>query len=240
MDQAPVTPPLVAGPLRLAPFRALRLADSRIADPASARTLARPYHDVQQRLRTWEQRGLLVHDHDAGALPPRVHGQRDHRARARRSASTSRTARHRLDQRAILPHEGIYPAQADDLADRMEEMGINPAPILLVQRSPAPLRELLATVRSGPAEQLRRPCRPAAPVVDAAGSRAPGPDRRRSWRPTTALIADGHHRYAAYLKLQRATPARPTDRGLAMLVDHDDTPLFLGAIHRLLLGSSDP
>ncbi|MFB9312264.1 DUF1015 family protein [Nocardioides plantarum] len=236
MDQAPVTPPLVAGPLRLVPFRALRLADSRISDPASARTLARPYHDVQQRLRTWEQRGFLVHD-DTPALYLHEYTVSGITVRGLVGAVDVSHRAHRLDQRAILPHEGIYPAQADDLADRMEEMCINPAPILLVQRSPAPLRELLATVRSGPAEQL----------IDRAGQ------LHRWWTlrdpellarigellgPTTALIADGHHRYAAYLKLQARNPGAPTDRGLAMIVDHDDTPLFLGAIHRLLLGSS--
>ena len=51
-----------------------------------------------------------------------------------------------------------------------------------------------------------------------------------------ALIADGHHRYAAYLRMQQQAPGGPTDRGLAMLVDQADTPLFLGAIHRVLLG----
>ena len=51
-----------------------------------------------------------------------------------------------------------------------------------------------------------------------------------------ALIADGHHRYAAYLRMQRRSPGGPTDRGLAMLVDQEDTPLFLGPIHRILTG----
>jgi uncharacterized protein (DUF1015 family) len=236
MDQAPVTPPLVAGPLRLVPFRALRLAGSRISDPASARTLARPYRDVQDRLRSWERRGFLVHDPEP-ALYLHEYTASGITVRGLVGAVDVSHRASRLDQRAILPHEGIYPAQADDLADRMEEMGINPAPILLVQRSPAPLRELLLTVRTAPAEQL----------VDRAGQ------IQRWWTlrdpevlarigdllgPTTALIADGHHRYAAYLKLQARDPGAPTDRGLAMLVDHDDTPLFLGAIHRLLVGSS--
>ena len=30
----------------------------------------------------------------------------------------------------MLPHEGIHPVQADELADRMEDMLLNPAPIL--------------------------------------------------------------------------------------------------------------
>ena len=41
------------------------------------------------------------------------------------------------DDRAVLPHEGIHPVQADSLADRMTELALNPAPILLVHRAPA-------------------------------------------------------------------------------------------------------
>ena len=36
--------------------------------------------------------------------------------------------------------------------------------------------------------------------------------------------------------MQRRSPGGPTDRGLAMLVDQEDTPLFLGPIHRVLTG----
>jgi hypothetical protein len=56
-----------------------------------------------------------------------------------------------------------------------------------------------------------------------------------------ALIADGHHRYAAYLQLQaemRAAEhgAGPWDYGLAFLVDSAAYPPRLGAIHRVLPG----
>ena len=58
-------------------------------------------------------------------------------------------------------------------------------------------------------------------------------------RTRTALIADGHHRYAAYRELQaemRAAGAGPGpwDYGLAFLVDADAYPLRLGPIHRVL------
>jgi uncharacterized protein (DUF1015 family) len=53
------------------------------------------------------------------------------------------------------------------------------------------------------------------------------------------LIADGHHRYAAYLALQaelrgQDTPpdTSPWDFGLAMLVDQHDQALRVGPIHR--------
>jgi len=55
----------------------------------------------------------------------------------------------------------------------------------------------------------------------------------------TALIADGHHRYAAYLELRAQMRAAghgagPWDYGLAFLVDADAYPLRLGSIHRVI------
>jgi uncharacterized protein (DUF1015 family) len=59
--------------------------------------------------------------------------------------------------------------------------------------------------------------------------------------PRTALIADGHHRYAAYLQLQdrqrqTGAGAGPWDHGLALLVDSTAYPPHLGAIHRVVTG----
>jgi uncharacterized protein (DUF1015 family) len=55
----------------------------------------------------------------------------------------------------------------------------------------------------------------------------------------TALIADGHHRYAAYGELREQMRAGglgdgPWDFGLAFLVDSDAYPLSLGPIHRVI------
>lgn len=54
-----------------------------------------------------------------------------------------------------------------------------------------------------------------------------------------ALIADGHHRYASYLRLREQRHRAgfgpgPWDRGLALLVDSVTYPPRLGAIHRFL------
>jgi uncharacterized protein (DUF1015 family) len=232
-----VIPPYVAGPLRLAPFRALMLASNRIGDPASARAFARPYKDVAARLARWQQHGQMWHDPEpalylheytsAGITIRGLVGLVDVSHRATRP-----------EERAILPHEGIYPAQADDLADRMEEMQLNPAPILLVHRAPETLRTLTRELMARPPDHsftdrakqqhrvwaIRDPGQLARADAALSGSRA--------------LIADGHHRYAAYLRLQQRAPDGPARLGLAMLVDQDETPLFLGAIHRVFTGTS--
>ncbi|MCD4536488.1 DUF1015 domain-containing protein [Nocardioides sp. cx-169] len=236
-SSAVVTPPYVGGPLRLVPFRALMLAPSRIGDPSSARAFARPYRDVAARLERWRAQGQMTRDeepalylHEYTAAGITIRGLVGLLDVSRRAA--------RAEDRAILPHEGVYPAQADDLADRMSQMQLNPAPILLVHRGPAPLRALLARVQRRVPEhdftdrngQQHRVW----PIRDPDELAAIADLLARE----TALIADGHHRYAAYLRLHTRDPGSASDYGLAMLVDQEDTPLFLGAIHRVLTGTS--
>jgi uncharacterized protein (DUF1015 family) len=234
-DSRVVTPPYVAGPLRLAPFRGLMLTPGKIGDPASARAFARPYRDVAARLSTWQRRGQLhqdagaavyLHEYTSGGITVRgLVGALD----------ISRRAVDRAD-RVVYPHEGVHPVQAEELAERMAEMQMNPAPILLVHRGPRSVRLLLHEVlASAPDHQF----------TDRADQRhrvwaITDPDRLQALdtglADSRALIADGHHRYAAYLRLQQLHPGGAHDLGLAMLVDQDETPLFLGAIHRVLVG----
>lgn len=222
-----------AGPFRLDPFRGIVLSPHRVGDPASARVFARPYRDVPKRLARWERQGhltrdtdpaLYLHEYTSGGLTVRgLVGVLDV---SRRSADPG--------DRAVLPHEGVHDAQAQELAIRMGEMELNPAPILLVHRGPPRVRALVHDVMSGGPDQE---------FLDR------GDRHNRLWairdprllseladnlarvRP---LVADGHHRYAAYLRLQEQRPRTSADAGLAMLVDQDDSPLFLGAIHRTL------
>ncbi|GAA3527595.1 DUF1015 family protein [Nocardioides daeguensis] len=237
-----VTPPYVAGPLRLEPFAALMLTPARVGNPSTGRAFARPYKDVSARLLRWQTRGLVTADtapalylHEYTANGMTVRGLVGALDVSRRAA--------RAEDRAVLPHEGIHPVQADELADRMDEMQLNPAPILLVHQGTDRLREVLAEIarrepdhaftdRGGQEHRIwaeRSPETLATITAELAESRA--------------LIADGHHRYAAYLRLQRRRVGhpdgpRPTDLGLAMLVDQTDTPLFLGPIHRTFSGTS--
>lgn len=241
MDSAGlVTPPHVAGPLRLEPFRALRLAPARVGNPSTGRAFARPYREVGARLERWRGRGLVTHD-DAPALYLHEYSTAGMTVRGLVGLLDVSRRAHQLDQRAVLPHEGIHPRQADELAERMDQMRLNPAPILLVHHGSPGLRAIVGAVagrapdvsyddRSGQQHRLWA-------VRDSATLAAISEELSA----TRALIADGHHRYAAYLRLQRrhahAGRTTPTDHGLAMLIDQDDSPLFLGAIHRTLLGT---
>jgi uncharacterized protein (DUF1015 family) len=192
---------------------------------------------VAARLVEWEEAGrvtrttdaaLFLHEYTADGLT--IRGLVGALAIDRRASG--------LDDRAVWPHEGIHPAQVDELASRMYEMGLNPAPILLVHEGPADVRTLLRTVaaRKPHAEYLDR--NEQKQRIWAITDPVEIASINRSLNDGAALIADGHHRYAAYLQLQEAHPGTPWDRGLAMLVDQTDTPLFLGAIHRTLSGVS--
>ncbi len=237
--QSPTTvaTPYVASPLRLAPFRALMLAPHRVGQGSLGRTFARPHPDVRALMARWRRSGeltrasdpaLYLHEYSAGGMTVRgLVGALDVSRRATAPAD-----------RAVFPHEAVDLSQADELADRMGAMSLQPAPILLVHRGPAQLRILLDRIAQTPPAHVF-------------------PDRReqfhRIWEITAAdqlstladalaneraLIADGHHRYAAYLRLQERAQGGASDYGLAMLVDQGSTPLFLGAIHRLVEGAS--
>lgn len=230
-----VIPTPLAPPVALAPFRAQMLASQRIGDPQSARAFARPYRDVARRLARWESQGhvetlphdaLYLHEYTVGGLTARgLVGLID----LTRLAAPGQTP-------AVFPHEDVHPDQVRELADRMEEMAMNPAPILLVHEGPAALRALIHQIVVGEPDRA---------FTDRSGN------QHRLWAITTpvtirrvqelmapahVMIADGHHRYAGYLALARRHPGTGYDRGLAMIVDQRDTPLFLGAIHRVLPG----
>src|SRR5262245_33468781 len=231
----PMVPPYLAGPLQLTPFRAYSLAPRRVGDPASARAFARPYRGVPQRLETWRKRGLATRDEQPSLY---LHEYSDSGLTVRGLVGCLELT-HPASSPAecqVFPHEDVHPKQVAELASRMATMRINPAPILLVHHGPASIREVSRKVRTGTPERE---------YVDHAGQ------QHRVWPITDEhqvreiqaglaaarlLVADGHHRYAAYVALHEREPSPAHRSGLAMVVDQDETPLFLGAIHRLLHG----
>ena len=168
---------------------------------------------------------------------------------------------------AVLPHEGVMPGPVAGRRELMKSTRSNFEPILLVYNGGPAASGSGVGGHGGPADagsgelgpaKLRTASRltdltadsqePLACAVTSDGV------THRLWAVTdpaiqsavaadlatrTALIADGHHRYAAYRGLQAemhdsGAGAGPWDYGLAFLVDADAYPLRLGAIHRVL------
>jgi uncharacterized protein (DUF1015 family) len=121
-----------------------------------------------------------------------------------------------------------------DRRSLMYALGANPEPILLTYQGGGAASDLVERVTEDEG---------ASPVVDV---RTADGIRHRLWAVTApedlaavaadlagreALIADGHHRYAAYREL--ATLGRPgSEHGLALLVDSSRHPLRVRGIHR--------
>ncbi|WP_344005441.1 DUF1015 family protein [Nocardioides lentus] len=238
MDEATlVSPPLVASPLRLLPFHAISLDTGRTGGRTVARALARPYRSVTDRLRSWERRGRLLRDPEPAVY---VHEYTTSGITVRGVVGAMDLSRRAADDgaRAVLPHEGVHTDQARELAERMYEMQVNPAPILMVHRArPATRAAVYRAMAAEPWQTFEDHDHQRHRIWAVRDPEALA-QLQQSLSDTRAVIADGHHRYDAYLRLQESHPGTAWDRGLAMLVDQDDTPLFLGAIHRLLRGTS--
>ncbi|MEW2546351.1 DUF1015 domain-containing protein [Streptomyces sp. NPDC047002] len=139
----------------------------------------------------------------------------------------------------VLPHEDVMQDVVEDRADLMRTTATNLEPLLL-------------TYQGGEAD-------PTARIVDRVAERAPllattteDGFAHRLWAVTDpadqaeiadglarhqALIADGHHRWATYLRLRAEHGgAGPWAYGLVLLVDTARHPLRVRAIHRLLHG----
>jgi uncharacterized protein (DUF1015 family) len=154
-----------------------------------------------------------------------------------------------LEAGIVLPHEDVSPGPVAGRLALMEATEANLEPIfLLYDGRDAP----------GAAARIVAETAVSEPLIEA---RTADGTRHRLWAitdrdrlaaiaadlaPRQALIADGHHRYAAYLRLQARRHQAgdgqgPWDYGLAMLVDSASYPPRIGSIHRVIpgLGVSD-
>src|SRR4051794_12257096 len=199
-----------------------------------SRRFERPYLAVRRRLDSWRQKSYLHADDDA-ALYLYEYTVDTATVRGLVGLVGLRTE----DERIVLPHEDVMPGPVDDRVVLMRTTETNLEPILLVHEGRDALRERISAAASAA---------PTAEFVALDGS------RHRLWTitdaqvldgiaadlaETQALIADGHHRYAANLRLQQElrdpdvrSGSSPWDHGLALLVDHRDHALHIGPIHR--------
>jgi uncharacterized protein (DUF1015 family) len=145
---------------------------------------------------------------------------------------------HEAQDGVIFPHENTMAGPVADRLALMEASQANLEPIYLIYDGGGPAADAVAQAAAGES------------IADAT---LPDGSRHRLWRildpaalervrsdlgERTAVIADGHHRYATYLALQRrasATSGRgPWDRGLALLVDSTTYGPQVEAIHRVV------
>jgi uncharacterized protein (DUF1015 family) len=149
-----------------------------------------------------------------------------------------------LGDGVIRPHEDVAPGPVAGRLQLMEATQANLEPIYLLYDG---------TEQGAAARVIEQTAATGEPLVDAVTRDGV---RHRLWAvtdpaelaaiaadlaPRTALIADGHHRYAAYLRLRArrrdaGDGTGPWDYGLALLVDASAYPPDIGAIHRVIPG----
>lgn len=199
------------------------------------------YRRAARTLRAWRDEGLLALDErpalyvyeqyvpDGSDGPGSV--QRGLIGALRLPGGDGRTDE---DGGPVHPHEDVVDAVVQDRRSLMYALGANPEPILLAYQGAGLASDL-----------VERTADEAEPLVEAT---APDGVRHRLWAledeallaavaedlaGREALIADGHHRYAAYREL--AALGRPgSEHGLALLVNTERHPLRVHGIHRWL------
>ncbi|WBQ07334.1 DUF1015 domain-containing protein [Kribbella sp. CA-293567] len=189
------------------------------------------YDEPARRLADWQHRGVVIQDRTPALY---VYEQQFQGA-----VLCGLVGSLGLDpaRRVVLPHEDVMPHWVDDRLELMEATDADLEPILLAYNGGRVAGDAVDEARTGEPWL----------VADTENGA-----HHRIWRiddPETlsgiakelaaheALIADGHHRYAAYLERNRREPGRDgTQVGLAMLVDNNRHPLTLDPIHRVVPG----
>lgn len=194
------------------------------------------YQHAARTLRQWLHEGVLVPDEEPGLYLYEQH----HEGQRQRGliGALDLTA---PPEGVVLPHEDVVPETVRDRAELMGSAQANFAPLLLSYQGPASVTDAIdriaasatpdveTTTRDGVRHRLWRVTDPAEITALTAGL-----------ADSQALIADGHHRWASYLRRRQQHRARhgaassAWDRGLVLLVDTDRYPLRIQAIHRVL------
>ncbi|MFI5698309.1 DUF1015 family protein [Kribbella sp. NPDC051586] len=189
------------------------------------------YDEPARRLARWQQDGVVVQDERPALY---VYEQRLGTA-----VLCGLVGSLRLDpaRTVVLPHEEVMPHWVDDRLRLMEATDADLEPILLAYAGGSVASDAVDAARAGE------------PWLEAETYNGA---EHRIWRiddpevleaisaelaKHEAVIADGHHRYAAYLERQLREPYRQgAEAGLAMLVDYIRHPLTLDPIHRVVPG----
>ena len=207
------------------------------------------YDGAAAALRQWQDERVLVADPAPGLYVYEqtrpAPGSSDGRGEVLQRGLIGGLGLRPPEDRVILPHEDVMPGPVTGRRELMEATQANLEPIFLLYdggRPPGAASQVVETVAAGEpplAEALTEDgvAHRLWAVTDPAQLAAVAADLA----PRQALIADGHHRYAAYRQLQArrrdaGCGAGPWDYGLALLVDSAAYPPRIGAIHRVLPG----
>ncbi|MFF7983927.1 DUF1015 domain-containing protein [Streptomyces sp. NPDC007901] len=184
-------------------------------------------------LHRWQAEGILTTDPEPGLY---VYEQHDGNGMLQRGVIGALRVSE-PSEGVVLPHEEVMPPVVADRAALMRATSANLEPLLLTYRGNGAAAEVVEATAARP---------PLLATTTEDGF------RHRLWSITDpaevarvqsdlshhqALIADGHHRWATYLRLRAEhTSPSPWDYGLVLLVDTARYPLRVRAIHRLLHG----
>ncbi|MEU9255764.1 DUF1015 domain-containing protein [Streptomyces sp. NPDC048270] len=209
------------------PHNIVRLILPQAGTPAARNEqAARTLHD-------WLAEGILSADPE-----PALYVYEQRRAGLLQRGIIGALALSTADAGIVLPHEDVMPDVVTDRAGLMRATSANLEPLLLTYQGDDP--------GAGTAAVVERTAR----RVPLLSTTTEDGFQHRLWAITDpaelatvtadlshrqALIADGHHRWATYLRLQEehGSPT-PWDFGLVLLVDTVRYPLQVRAIHRML------
>ncbi|MPY33366.1 DUF1015 domain-containing protein [Streptomyces adustus] len=183
-------------------------------------------------LHRWLDEGILNADSEPGLY---VYEQRDDADRLLQRGLIGALRLTEPSEGVVLPHEDVMPHIVADRAALMRATSANLEPLLLTYRGDGDTADVVE--RTAEREPLL-----STTTEDGYGHRLWSiTDPAELARVQTdlsqhqALIADGHHRWATYLRLRAEHPSPgPWDYGLVLLVDTLRYPLRVRAIHRLL------
>ncbi|HZG06629.1 MAG TPA: DUF1015 domain-containing protein [Streptomyces sp.] len=217
------------------PYNIVRLILPEATDPAAR------HRQAAETLRRWQADGVLVRDPRPALY---VYEQRKGDVLQRGLIGALRLTP--PDEGVVLPHEDVIPEVVEDRAALMRATAANLEPLLLsyrgdgtatgatavIERTTGRAPLLSTTTEDGFSHRLWSVADPRELAEI---------DRDLSRRQ--ALIADGHHRWATYLRLQAEHTGHDGqrdghdgfwDHGLVLLVDTARHPLGVQAIHRVL------
>lgn len=200
-----------------------------------AATAADRHRQAADTLRRWLAEGVLAPDRE-----PALYVYEQRKGDLLQRGVIGALALSTPDEGVVLPHEDVMPDIVEDRAALMRATATNLEPLLLTYRSEGDATGTTAVIER---TVLRTPLL-STTTDDGFSHRlwsvtdpAELTEIERDLADRQALIADGHHRWATYLRLREEHPpgaAGPWAYGLVLLVDTARHPLQVRAIHRLL------